>query len=367
MPTASEWRVTLVNLALCGAAVGYLHTSTAFNSWLGDTYAASHGVLSHRMTEGVVSVASFAIAAFFYSFVDAFGVLKLQTASVQVDKGTLVVRAATAHSTKRGRTVGFSVGKTEEVASSFLPSTSAATFAFWLVLNVGLYLGLIDVSQRILGDSIADLHFAPADAPSVLRMVTEVAFSVWAYDFVFWWIHASWHATFPVDESTLWGRVVRRWRSWHLQHHDHYKLASEPLHPMATFHHHFLDAAGQVGINILVQQIPLGFLFPGPRHKLSKVLHNVAVTYLLVEAHCGFDLPWMSHRLFPALFGGSVRHQIHHQHGTVYFHQFFRYLDDWFYGASSTGAGLKKLVEAGGGDVAADIPEATQGPPRRWA
>ena len=52
------------------------------------------------------------------------------------------------------------------------------------------------------------------------------------------------------------------------------------------------------------------------------------VTYLLSEAHSGYDLPFQSHRLFPAVFGGSVRHEEHHQRGSVCFHQFFKYLDD---------------------------------------
>ena len=36
----------------------------------------------------------------------------------------------------------------------------------------------------------------------------------------------------------------------------------------------------------------------------------------------------MSHRLFPRVFGGAPRHELHHQHGNVYFHQFFMWLDD---------------------------------------
>ena len=90
------------------------------------------------------------------------------------------------------------------------------------------------------------------------------------------------------------------------------------------------------------------------------------VTYLLTEAHSGYDLPFQSHRFLPWLFGGSVRHEEHHQvspqispshafsrlltpphassrlltppvrvrheehhqGGNVCFHQFFKYIDD---------------------------------------
>jgi cholesterol 25-hydroxylase len=81
----------------------------------------------------------------------------------------------------------------------------------------------------------------------------------------------------------------------------------------------------QVLVNIIVQQVsPFG----GPKHVLSRLLHNIVVTYLLCEAHSGYDLPWMSHRVFPAVFGGSVRHNAHHNKGDCYYQQFFKYIDD---------------------------------------
>ena len=76
-------------------------------------------------------------------------------------------------------------------------------------------------------------------------------------------------------------------------------------------------------------------------HPLSRAAHNLMVTYLLSEAHSGYDLPFQSHRLFPAIFGGSVRHEEHHQRGSVCFHQFFKYLDD------STGAAPRAAPEQG--------------------
>lgn len=48
------------------------------------------------------------------------------------------------------------------------------------------------------------------------------------------------------------------------------------------------------------------------KHPLSRLVHNFLVPYLLVESHTSLDLPWMSHRIFPAIFGGPVRHERHH-------------------------------------------------------
>ena len=153
--------------------------------------------------------------------------------------------------------------------------------------------------------------------------------------------------------------LTRWWVRLHWTHHDHYRCPHEPIWPSLTVHHHLLDASLQVGVNIVVQQVPFLFglvdapgaiaatasavfgassagaawgrlLWPGgpSRHPASKLAHNVVVTWLLIEAHSGFDLPFMSHRLLPGLLGGAVRHQWHHDTGKGAFQQFFRYLDD---------------------------------------
>merc|ERR1712167_130497 len=94
-----------------------------------------------------------------------------------------------------------------------------------------------------------------------------------------------------------------------------------------TVQHSYVDGALQVLVNILVQQIsPFG----GDKHPLSRLLHNVLVTYLLCESHSGYDLPWQSHRFFPEIFGGAPHHEMHHHNGRVYYQQFFTYLDTFF-------------------------------------
>ena len=81
-------------------------------------------------------------------------------------------------------------------------------------------------------------------------------------------------------------------------------------------------------MNVLVQRLPTplwtaGGLVLAPKHPLSRVLHNLIVTYLLAEAHSGYDLPWMTHRAFPNVFGGARAHEAHHVHGEGNYHQFF--------------------------------------------
>lgn len=97
------------------------------------------------------------------------------------------------------------------------------------------------------------------------------------------------------------------------------------LEAEAVVNHSLVDAALQVGTNIVVQNLtPFGV----PKHKLARFLHNVLVTYLLTETHSGLDLPWGTHRLCPWLCGGAPRHALHHASHRHCFQQFFTYLDD---------------------------------------
>jgi sterol desaturase/sphingolipid hydroxylase (fatty acid hydroxylase superfamily) len=274
------------------------------------------------MFEACTAVVSFIVWGFFFALLAPF-VPKLRTEKIHQDKA---LAADSRHQvitavTKSGQKLFFAVGNDVDAKPrSAFPDRD--DFSFWFLANIFLYLGIIDMFQRLVGSASQSEVRVDAQTPSVCRLVVEVGFSVWAYDFLFYWIHRSWHNAYHTSTGNAW------WKRLHAAHHNYFENPKEPLSPMSTFQHHFLDAAAQVSINILVQQIPLSFLFSGPRHKLSKALHNILVTYLLVEAHSGFDLPFMSHRIFPCIFGGSVRHQIHHQHGNVFFHQFFMYLDE---------------------------------------
>jgi len=110
----------------------------------------------------------------------------------------------------------------------------------------------------------------------------------------------------------------------HTRHHRWGATEDASHNAIETVQNHYVDAGIQVFINICVQQFsPWGY-----KHPLSRIVHNLLVTYLLCEAHSGYDLPFMSHRLFPNIFGGSPRHEAHHQRGNVYFHQFFMWIDN---------------------------------------
>lgn len=159
------------------------------------------------------------------------------------------------------------------------------------------------------------------EPPRCWRLVGETVFGIWAYDFFFFWLHLAMH----------------RWPSaWH-GHYVHHgwrdgtgadvKAAARFLEAEVVVNHSLTDAALQVITNIVVQNLmPFGI----SKHKLSRFLHNIVVTYLLTECHSGLDLPWGSHRLFPKIMGGAPRHELHHNTHQHCYHQFFTYLDDFF-------------------------------------
>lgn len=153
------------------------------------------------------------------------------------------------------------------------------------------------------------------DSPTILRLGIEVLFGIIAYDFIFFWIHLGMHY-FPQYQ----------WFHQHFIHHQQQQgsglLASE------VQHHSLIDASLQILTNIFIQNIRLPYY--GRKHSLSRLFHNLIITYMLTEIHAGYDGWWSLHNVFPSwIVGGAKRHEIHHIKGDRYFQQFFNYLDDF--------------------------------------
>jgi hypothetical protein len=176
-------------------------------------------------------------------------------------------------------------------------------------------------------------------APSVGRVLIELAFGIWAYDFLFFWIHA-----FLLHQNTMNGRksssstskrkssstglkssaakssssngLASLWRvcaslcatllgrlglsttpirTTSLRaHRTHHAPAPSQLCALDVLKHGFLDGALQVVVNIAVQQ---STPFWGKKHDLSRLIHNVVLTFLLTESHAGYDGDFSLHRV----------------------------------------------------------------------
>jgi len=153
----------------------------------------------------------------------------------------------------------------------------------------------------------------PELAPTFGVLAVETLFGIFMYDLCFMPIHYLMH-----------NLKIGSFRKVHGYHHR----SGNTLNALETVQHSYIDGFLQVFVNIMVQQIsPFG----GAKHVMSRLLHNLSVTYLLSEAHSGYrDLPWMSHNLFPEILGGAPRHEAHHHNGRVYYQQYFKYIDDFF-------------------------------------
>ncbi|MES1909752.1 MAG: hypothetical protein MHM6MM_002446 [Cercozoa sp. M6MM] len=193
---------------------------------------------------------------------------------------------------------------------------------------MGIATALGYLAPILLYDAFGTRRRMETEAPSMRMLVMQVASSVWAYDFIFFWIHLMMHYDhfLSAKEVPQFLRpIVRHLRQWHLRHHT-----VSPVDATETVRHSFADAALQVLVNVAV-------LNAFKLHALSRIVHNVAVTYLLCDAHSGYNLPWQPHKVVPWVFGGSRRHFQHHlRKGRVYYAQFSCYLDDgvvpWIHG-----------------------------------
>ena len=61
-------------------------------------------------------------------------------------------------------------------------------------------------------------------------------------------------------------------------------------------------------------------------HPMTVLSYIVFLQYINVEDHCGYDMPFMTHRWIP-FWGGAVQHDMHHRRPLTNFQPFFNYLD----------------------------------------
>ena len=118
----------------------------------------------------------------------------------------------------------------------------------------------------------------PEIAPSFGVLAIETLFGIWLYDLCFMPIHY----------------LMHNWKLGSVRRvHGYHHRSGTTLNALETVQHSYIDGFLQVFVNIMVQKVsPFG----GAKHVMSRLLHNLSVTYLLSEAHSGYrDLPWMSH------------------------------------------------------------------------
>ncbi|KAM9392144.1 cholesterol 25-hydroxylase [Pholidichthys leucotaenia] len=145
----------------------------------------------------------------------------------------------------------------------------------------------------------------PEEAPSCRRLLVEVAACLLLFDALFFAWHYCMH------------RVPWLYRSIHRLHHQR--------------HSPFALAAQDTGTVEFLSQLllALGSVQVVGCHPLSELAFHLLNTWLAVEDHCGYRLPWAADRLLPCL-GGAPHHQIHHRVKSRNYAPYFTHWDHLF-------------------------------------
>ncbi|KAF1373435.1 hypothetical protein PFLUV_G00238830 [Perca fluviatilis] len=145
---------------------------------------------------------------------------------------------------------------------------------------------------------------AVAVAPAVSGVLVQLLACLLLFDFQSFVWHLLHH------------RVPWLYRHFHKVHHTF------PSPSALTTEHSSAWETLSLGFFAAVTPLVLGV------HPLSELCFYVVNMYLSVEDHCGYALPWATHRLVPlGLYGGAKHHDLHHLKSTVNFAPYFTHWD----------------------------------------
>ncbi|XP_030629747.1 cholesterol 25-hydroxylase-like protein [Chanos chanos] len=147
----------------------------------------------------------------------------------------------------------------------------------------------------------------PETAPETLEVIGQLAACLLLFDFQYFIWHLLHH------------RVPWLYRTFHKVHHKYtstFALTTEYSGAWETL---------SLGIFAAVNPMLLGC------HPLTEMLFHVLNMWLSVEDHCGYDLPWSTHKLVPfGLYGGAPHHDLHHQKFKSNYAPYFTHWDRLF-------------------------------------
>jgi sterol desaturase/sphingolipid hydroxylase (fatty acid hydroxylase superfamily) len=173
---------------------------------------------------------------------------------------------------------------------------------------------------KMVVPAVADIpDGVPHNLNELAYMLAETVSGIVLYDAIFFFVHLAMHE-------------VPFLRCLHRYHHDNRQNTQKgTLESRDTLRHSLIDGTMQVYINILVQRkTPWG----AAKTRCARFLHNIIVTWMLVESHTASPTPWVWRKWCI----GVREHRLHHlgdgkQQSTSAFghyhryQQFFGYLD----------------------------------------
>ncbi|XP_031697650.1 cholesterol 25-hydroxylase-like protein [Anarrhichthys ocellatus] len=145
----------------------------------------------------------------------------------------------------------------------------------------------------------------PQLAPSCWQLFVEIFSCLLLFDTLFFIWHVSMH-------RVTW--LYRNAHQLHHQHHTPFALAAQ-------------DSGSLELLSLLL--LALSSAWAVGCHPLSEAVFHLVNSWLAVEDHCGYELPWALHRLLPCL-GGAPYHQVHHTLHSVNYAPYFIHWDVLF-------------------------------------
>ncbi|KAI5627243.1 cholesterol 25-hydroxylase-like protein [Silurus asotus] len=147
----------------------------------------------------------------------------------------------------------------------------------------------------------------PAEAPDFLEVIGHLVSCLLLFDFQYFIWHLLHH------------KVPWLYRTFHKVHHKHtstFALTTEYSGAWETL---------SLGLFAAMNPMLLGC------HPFTEMLFHILNMWLSVEDHCGYDLPWATHRLVPfGLYGGAPHHDLHHQKFKANYAPYFTHWDKLF-------------------------------------
>uniref|UniRef100_A0ACB8F8U3 Uncharacterized protein n=1 Tax=Sphaerodactylus townsendi TaxID=933632 RepID=A0ACB8F8U3_9SAUR len=169
------------------------------------------------------------------------------------------------------------------------PQASPSAAALLACLTRSLYDHLVCIFPATVAHWYWRPVSLPDGAPELPRLLLDVVVGLLLFDFC----NFLWHL--------LHHRVPWLYKTFHKAHHKHISTFALSTQDSSVWELLWLGLFA-AGIPVL-----LGF------HPMTEMAFFMINSWLSVEDHSGYDLPWSTHRLVPfGLYGGAVHHDLHH-------------------------------------------------------
>ena len=144
----------------------------------------------------------------------------------------------------------------------------------------------------------------PVAPPTVFQIVYQLLLSFIIYDLIFFIVHYALH-------KNLW-----LYKTVHASHHEHSLVHSRVTNQLSVAERITLVLSANEALKLVRS------------HPLTRTLFVPIFIGMLVENHCGYDLPFTLDKVIPFnLFGGAAQHYKHHVHSSRNYQPFFTYID----------------------------------------